>query len=85
MKPQTASVLWLLSERGTSGVTDDDARTHESVRCHRLAARIHELKAAGFTIRHIDEAHAGGTHRRYFLIERPTFAPLTGTQEGLPL
>lgn len=85
MKPQTASVLWLLRERGTSGVTDDDARDHESVRCHRLAARIHELKAEGFAIRHTDEPHAGGTHRRYFLHERTTFAPVSGVQEGLAL
>lgn len=83
MKPQTSSALWLLRERGSAGVTDDDAR--EAIRCHRIAARIHELRAEGFDIRHRDETHAGGTHRRYFLHERHEFAPVSGVQEGMSL
>lgn len=49
------------------GITPDDA-LHE-FKCHRLAARIHELRETGHIIDTINEPNNGyfGTHARYLL------------------
>lgn len=48
LKPQTKDVLRLLQARGSRGVTPQDALNH--VGTMRLAARISELREAGYTI-----------------------------------
>lgn len=82
MKPATARVLDLLRLRGADGLTEAEAT--RALAQSRLAARIHELKAAGYTIDSAPErTPIGAVIRRYYLRERPVFHPLTGVQEGL--
>jgi hypothetical protein len=63
MKPQTRAVLALLRERGSRGVTPLDAL--EVVGSFRLAARVSELRAAGYDVR-CDRTSGFG---RYELVE----------------
>jgi hypothetical protein len=70
VKPQTARVLEYLRERGIDGVSPNEARLR--VGCDRLAARIHEIRADGHTVRRIEEPNLGpGDHARYYLVEAP--------------
>ena len=46
-------------------ITDADAR--DWFGCHRLAARINELRIAGYSIKTVNEKHLGGTHARYWM------------------
>lgn len=63
MKPSTAAVLRLLRARGLAGVTPLDALNN--VGTMRLAARISELRDAGYTITCDKSAGYG----RYVLVE----------------
>lgn len=65
MKPSTRAVLALLRDRGSRGVTQLDALEH--VHTMRLAARVSELRAAGFDVRCDRTAGYG----RYVLNEAP--------------
>jgi len=66
MKPQNAAVLDLLREQGKDGVTPALALTE--VGTMRLAARIAELRAAGFVITTYDHRTPTGKHvARYVL------------------
>lgn len=80
MKPSTSAVLRLLRARGKDGLSPAEA--HHALACDRLAARVHELKAAGYVVQTIMErAPNGAVYARYRLIE-PQFTPVTGQQEG---
>lgn len=68
MKPQTRDVLALLRDRGLQGVTPQDALEH--VHTMRLAARISELREAGYTITS-DKSKGYG---RYVLVEAEQLA-----------
>jgi len=84
MKPATAQVLAFLRFRDAAGATPAEARN--ALACDRLAARVHELRAAGYVIESVRErSPMGATYCRYFIRERPAFAPVTGSQEGLGL
>lgn len=79
MKAQTRQTLALLRSRG-DGLTPAEAR--DAIACDRLAARIHELKAAGFRVEtYRERSPIGATFARYVLVEaRPV---MTGTQMPL--
>lgn len=47
MKPQTKKVLQFMQEHGS--ITSFDA--YERLGCHRLAARIHEIREAGYGVK----------------------------------
>lgn len=82
MKAQTRLVLEYLRVRGVDGATPAEARA--ALACDRLAARVHELKAAGYEVMTLRErTPMGAIHARYVLRERPTFAPTTGQQESM--
>ena len=66
MKPQTCSILRLL-ERGP--VTQQDAI--REVACYRLAARIADLRADGYTIRSEQVSRDGVRFARYSLVPDP--------------
>lgn len=84
MKPATASVLRLLRARGADGLTPAEAR--DQLACDRLAARVHELRAAGYRIEAVRErSPMGATFARYVLVERAAFRPVSGVQEGMAL
>ena len=84
MKPATAQVLAFLRFRDAAGATPAEARN--ALACDRLAARVHELRAAGYDIESVSERTPMGARiARYYLRERPAFAPLAGSQEGLGL
>ncbi len=84
MKPSTTRVLAFLRFRGLAGATPAEARN--AIACDRLAARVHELKAAGYVIESVAERTPMGARiARYYLVERPAFATVTGSQEVLPL
>ena len=85
MKAQTRAVLELLRVRGADGLTPAEAR--DALACDRLAARVWELRHLhGFDIEDVRErSEIGATFARYYLRESRTFAPVKGTQEGLPL
>jgi len=63
---QNETVIELLRDAGGIGIIDDDARR---VGIHRLAARVHELKAQGLAIESRDERNRAGRgkHARYVL------------------
>ena len=70
MKPQTSAVLKLLRER-PQGITAIDALA--SVGSFRLAARVWELRQAGYVIKSKLETTASGkTIDRYVLEEQLT-------------
>ena len=82
MKPATRQVLDLLRLRGDDGLSPAEARS--AIACDRLAARVHELKAAGYDVQtYRERSPMGATFARYVLRERRTFVPLTGVQEAL--
>jgi len=84
VKPATAHVLAFLRARGADGATPAEART--ALACDRLAARVYELRAAGYDIESVSERTPMGARiARYFLRERPVFAPIAGSQDGLGL
>lgn len=60
---QCAKVLGHMRRNGS--ISDLDA--WQFYRIRRLAARIYDLREAGWTITATDEAHEGGTHARYHL------------------
>lgn len=65
LKDQTRRVLRHMQAHGSLSVHE----AQEHLGCYRLAARIAELKAAGYTILTRLEKHANGSHARYFLRE----------------
>jgi helix-turn-helix protein len=74
MKPQTAAVLHLLRLRGSLGLTPRDALLE--LGCFRLAARVSEIRAAGYTVNSqivpVRRAGHPTAHvARYRLIEAP--------------
>ena len=82
MKPATRQVLDLLRLRGKDGVTPAEART--AIACDRLAARVHELKAAGYPIEAVRErSEAGAAFCRYYLATPTAPVPTAGSQEHL--
>ena len=82
MKPATAATLAFLRLRGADGATPAEARS--AIACDRLAARVHELRAAGYDVESVPERTPMGARiARYYLRERPRFRPLTGVQEAL--
>ena len=62
---QNKQVLNFLRTHGS--ITPLDAMLH--INCYRLAARIHDLRGQGHNIKTVEEAHDGGTHARYELVE----------------
>lgn len=82
MKPATAAVLDFLRLRGKDGATPAEARN--AIACDRLAARVFELRRAGYDIESIAERTPMGSRiARYYLTPDPVFQPVTGTQEGM--
>lgn len=82
MKPATESVLRLLRVRGAEGLTE--AESTNILACRRLAARVWELRQAGYTVDAVPErAPNGAVYSRYYLRERPRFAPVSGVQDAL--
>lgn len=70
MDKQSRDVLRLLRQHKKAGITALEAMI--SLNCYRLAARIYDLRAAGYTIETTREAHDGGSHARYYLRAQPT-------------
>lgn len=80
MKPGSRAALNLLRARGRDGLTEAEATS--AIGCRRLAARIWELRQAGFQIESVNERAPNGAHyARYYLKERP--APTTGQQMAI--
>lgn len=70
MKPQSRTVLYLLRFYGDMGLTQQDAI--REARCYRLAARIADLRADGYTIRSMPSTdRQGHRYARYFIEEAP--------------
>lgn len=70
MRTQTDMLLDLFRIRGRAGVTPAEA--WELAGCMRLAARVHDLKAAGHVITSETVAVGRGKHvARYVLHEQP--------------
>jgi hypothetical protein len=69
MKPQSRDVLDLLRKFPASGITQHDAITFLS--CYRLAARIADLRADGYTIRSEQVSRDGVRFARYTLVPDP--------------
>lgn len=65
MKPQSAAVLKLLEEK-PSGVTQREAIVR--LACYRLAARVADLRAEGYTITSESVVQGGVRFARYRLI-----------------
>lgn len=79
MKPGSRAALNLLRTRGRDGLTEAEATT--AIGCRRLAARVWELRQAGFDIESVAERAPNGSHyARYFLKERTAPEPTTGQQ-----
>jgi hypothetical protein len=78
MKPQNAAVLRLL-RRSPQGVTALDALLDEDVRCNRLAARIEELRKAGYSI---DTEWRTSQHHKRFALYRLHEAPVQLTLDA---
>jgi hypothetical protein len=66
MKPSSRAVLELLSQRPTSGVTQQDAI--RELACYRLAARISDLRAEGYVITAESVGQGGVRFARYRLV-----------------
>lgn len=81
MKPSAAAVLRLLRSRGPDGVTPAEAR--RAVGCDRLAARVLELREAGYPIRSELIRVEGSRFARYVLKETPLPVPDRGVQTGI--
>jgi hypothetical protein len=69
VKPQSRDVLDLLRKFPVSGITQHDAITFLS--CYRLAARIADLRAEGYTIESTSETYQGRRFARYTLVPDP--------------
>ena len=78
---QTDAILELLRDHGDDGVTPYDALM--IVGSMRLAARIAELRAAGYLIDTRTLSLANGKHCARYVLLAPH--PYTGQQEALPL
>lgn len=82
MKPATVAVLKLLRLRGGDGLTEAEATA--ALACRRLAARIWELRQAGFQVDAVPErAPNGAVYSRYFLREQTRFPSVKGEQIGM--
>ena len=80
MKPATREALRLLQARGADGLTSAEA--HQS----RLAARVHELRKAGYRIEDTRErAEDGALYARYYLVGPVRPRVITGTQAEMGL
>jgi hypothetical protein len=69
VKPQSRDVLDLLRKFPASGITQHDAITFLS--CYRLAARIADLRAEGYTIHSEQVSRDGVRFARYTLVPDP--------------
>ena len=69
MKPQSRDVLELLRRHPQSGVTQQQAIA--VLQCYRLAARVADLRADGYTIRSEWVTQGGVRFSRYVLEEAP--------------
>ncbi len=70
MKPQSREILGLLRRCGPDGLTQQEAIRWAD--CYRLAARISDLRADGFTIRSLRATDSRGhVYARYYLEEQP--------------
>lgn len=83
MKPSAEAVLALLRER-PEGITALDALY---AGCgDRLAARVHELRDAGYSVRDSWETTPAGARIKRYRYQTPVTAdPIRGTQEALAL
>lgn len=83
MKPSAQAVLALLRER-PEGITALDALY---AGCgDRLAARVHELRDAGYSVRDSWETTPAGARIKRYAYQPPATAePLRGTQAALPI
>ena len=70
MKPQSRDVLEFLRRHPQTGLTQQRAITE--LRCYRLAARVADLRADGYTIRSVSVKQDGVRFARYVLEEGPT-------------
>jgi len=70
MKPGTENIMLLLIERQERGITALDALREEG--CLRLAARIHELRAAGLEITKATETTPNGKQIARYVLVPPT-------------
>ena len=83
LKPSARAVLALLRSRGTDGLTQLEAI--RALGCGRLAARIEELRAAGYPIRTEQVTNGRSRIARYVLADTALPVPTRGTQPGLGL
>jgi hypothetical protein len=85
VKPSAVAVLAELRARGDSGLTWLEA-LHAGLGS-RLSGRVLELREAGHEISSTYETVVTSTGSarvvRYRLVERPAYAPTTGTQMGV--
>ena len=82
MKPATAEAGRLLVAMGADGLTE--AQYERQTHRRRLAARVHELKAAGWPIQTLYEMTGDGSrYARYLLRARAT--AYSGAQKALPI
>lgn len=83
MKPDTARALAYLRQRGKDGATNAEA--WRALGQERFAARvwelIHEHHVAIDKV--MERSEDGKRYARWYIVERPTFAPMTGVQESL--
>jgi hypothetical protein len=80
VKPATTAVLRLLRLRGADGLTEAEATS--TLACRRLAARVYELRVAGYRVDAIPErTPMGAVIRRYYL--RESFRAVSGVQETM--
>ena len=69
MKPSATAVLELLKQRGSFGATDRDCLLYAHT--SRAAARVWELRQAGYEVTRTYETKYGVRFARYRLNERP--------------
>lgn len=83
LKPQARAILELLIAAGSDGITAHDALREAG--CFRLAARVAELRAAGYDVRTLWESDGLSRYARYVYDAAPLFVATTGEQQGLAL
>jgi hypothetical protein len=84
VKPATRQVLDFLRVRGADGASEAEIQSATAIRSG--AQRVHELRRDGYVIETVYErSPIGARFARFVLLERPTFRPVSGVQEGLAL
>lgn len=82
MKASSAAVLAFLRVRGSDGASEAEIQAATTIRSG--AQRIHDLRNDGFQIETLYErSPIGARYARFYLVERPRFARVTGVQEAL--